>query len=129
MLDIYPRDSVVRRLIDSVEKKYISSSTMPSDIRSRLYYEAHITVRPPINEKVDVLDRLCTVHKWRLSTFAMLKPDGGYPNAFLSYRDARLVAIGNAVASMCDVLALNQFEVLRWKVEDTLFDSNNGDVM
>ena len=64
-----------------------------------------------------------------MSTFTMLKPGAEPPNAFISYRNQDYEKTCYSVAGIIDDLRLEGFKVLRWKIEDTLFDSHKGDTL
>lgn len=93
---------------------------------SRLYYEAHVTIPPLTNAQIAEIDALCAARDWRRSTFVMEK-DGSIPNAFVSMRSASRQDIIDRTASMVQQLVQLGYTVLRWKVEDTVVDSNRGD--
>jgi len=127
-VELFPADSVVRRLIAKVEARNISSASLPLDVRSRLYYEAHITIEPQVGETFAERLQECAESKgWRMSAFLMLQAHLDPPKAFVSYRSEQLRDICEAVADMARTLERCGFTVLRWKIEDTLFDSNRGD--
>lgn len=95
---------------------------------TRLYYEAHITV-PPLTEKdSEGLDKLCKGSIWHRSTFELHK-NGEVPNGFVSARAATRTEILDAMAAMLATLQQAGFEILRFKVEDTLLDSKRGDTL
>lgn len=93
---------------------------------SRLYYEAHVTVPPLDNAQIEAIDAYCAQTNWRRSTFEMHK-DGLVPNAFVSARHESRTAIIGMVGNMIQWLLAHGYTVLRWKIEDTLLDSNKGD--
>ena len=94
--------------------------------RSRLYYEAHVTIPPLDNRQLEEVDALCEKYDFRRSTFEMHK-DGLLPNAFVSARDESRDAIVGRVADMVAELVRRGYTVLRWKIEDTMLDSARGD--
>lgn len=93
---------------------------------SRLYYEAHVTVPPLNQQQLEQVDGLCQAMGWRRSTFELHK-DGLVPNAFVSARHENRDSIVGMTAEMCHALRHMGLQVLRWKIEDTLLDSNKGD--
>lgn len=104
----------------------VSNHSAPQE--SRLYYEAHVTVPPLSAEQQAEVDQLCAAADWRRSTFELHK-DGLVPNAFVSARDSSKLSIVRRVAEMCAALRAAGLPILRWKVEDTLLDSNRGDFL
>lgn len=97
-----------------------------SQDESRLYYEAHVTIPPLDNAQIEQVDQLCQRMDWRRSTFELHK-GGLTPNAFVSCRDKSRAAIVARTAEMVSALVRQGHTVLRYKVEDTLLDSNKGD--
>lgn len=93
---------------------------------SRLYYEAHITIAPPSRELQDRLEVFAERHEWRVSTFLKVT-EGPWPDAFISARDKSLVSIRSRLISMRQLLEVNGYDILRVKIEDTLFDTKKGD--
>ena len=125
--NLYPSDSVVMRLLAN---RHVDPEHVPTDVRSRLYYEAHITIEPQVGATfADRLGDAAGEKGWRMSTFAMFKPGQPQPDAFISYRDKSLRSIVEAVQDMVRTLERRGFTVLRWKIEDTLFDSKRGDAL
>lgn len=64
-----------------------------------------------------------------MSTFTMLKPGAEPPNAFISYRNQDYDKTCASVSGVINDLTEAGFNVLRWKIEDTLFDSHKGDIL
>lgn len=96
-------------------------------IKSRLYYEAHVTIPPVPEERLPEVDELCSQLGWQRSTFVMHK--NRVPNAFVSARHADRDEMILMVHDMIRALTGLGYEILRWKIEDTLLDSNRGDLL
>ncbi len=96
--------------------------------KSRLYFEAHITIRPMtcVEDRRHLTLILQDNKAWRESTFVMKKDNE--PNAFISRRSKGLAEMRDDVENMVNLLKFHGLVVLRWKIEDTLYDSNRGDV-
>ncbi len=98
---------------------------------SRLYYEAHITLEKGAftltTEAEHILEKICEENDLRPSTFLLLKPEDPEPHAFVSCRDKSLRSICEKVRKAVRELNREGFKVKRWKVEDTVLDSNRGD--
>lgn len=121
------RDNLEFRVYDKDgENLLFSNHSLPQN--SRLYYEAHVTVPPLSAEQQQAVDSLCASMDWRRSTFELHK-EGMVPNAFVSARDASRTSIISRVAAMCAALRNMGLPLLRWKIEDTLLDSNRGDFL
>lgn len=127
-MDMFPHDAVIKRLIAKVEARNVSSDNLPSDVRSRLYYEAHVTVEPQVGETFrERLENVAKDKGWHVSSFLMLKHDNY--DAFISFRGESLRKTCEAVQDVVRTLERCGFTVTRWKIEDTLFDSKRGDVL
>ena len=104
-------------------------------MQARLYYEAHVTVESQ-DALTDMMTDPWTPFKflasqrgWRASKFSEDEVDDYHGKWFLSFRDTDLEFTRKAVGSMVDLLGRRGYEVLRWKVEDTLLDSKHGDTL
>lgn len=102
--------------------------------RSRLYFEAHITVRPPSTEEQyrtkEGWEQFADTSRelgWRASKFEVDEVDDATGLWFLSYRSEDRQTIENEVRGMVHGLSCSDFEVVRYKIEDTLLDSKSGD--
>lgn len=96
--------------------------------QSRLYYEAHVNFEHINDKKREEVRLLCSqLPSWRLATFEMHKKR--QPTGFCTGRSDDLDAMKCEVAMMTKWLEQAGIPVLRWKIEDTLFDSNQGDTI
>lgn len=89
-------------------------------------YEAHITVEPHDEFGYDTFARLSDVG-WRASKFEHDDVDGIAGKWFLSHASDNRDAIMTEVQGMAHGLACSGFTVLRTKLEETLFDTKDGD--
>jgi len=125
-MELFPKDSVVYRLLAKAEANNVGTAEhrLPLDAKSRLYYEAHITVAPIQRGTMewDNFNDLANAKDFRVSTFTQ---DGA--KDFVTCRDESLRSICERVADMVRSVERGGWPVLRWKIEDTLFDSNRGD--
>jgi len=95
---------------------------------SRLYYEAHITTeRPRPDQKWEDFSRAAGALGWRASRFDVDEVDHYDGAWFMSYRAPQLRVMKDSVLTMLDVLRELGFNPIRWKIEDTVLDSKNGD--
>jgi hypothetical protein len=96
---------------------------------ARLYYEAHITVEPYMEgSKLDnSMKRACEKFHMRVSKFLMFHEGGEQPKAFTSMRDEKFQDIYDRLFLAVNYLEQYGHKVLRYKIEDTLFDSKHGD--
>ncbi len=94
---------------------------------SRLYYEIHITVKAKEEEFWQGFRDLANRTDWRASKFDVDDVDAMHGQWFLSAREHMLGAAKNRTANTLANLRILNFEVLRWKIEDTILDSKHGD--
>ena len=96
------------------------------DDASRLYYEAHISLEPLDDSQIKVIDKMCVAMGWKRATFVMNK--NNVPNGFITARHTSFKNIRRMVVVMVDELKkMPDVKLLRYKIEDTLLDSNHGD--
>lgn len=93
--------------------------------KSDLYYECHVTIVPVEGAMLDCLHEFSKIHGFRVSTFVMLK-DGTIPNAFTSARDESYARMVTRMKDFIGDLQALGLEILRYKIEDTILDTNHG---
>jgi hypothetical protein len=96
---------------------------------TRLYYEAHITIDP-----VDDVDRaqandIGTSYGFRLAKLLMDKGVPSQLDTFLTGRGKEYEDILARTRMVVDSLKRSGFVVRRAKIEDTLLDTNHGDLL
>lgn len=102
---------------------------------TRLYFEAHITVRPPdvkVSEAKnvwDVFSRNAELNGWRASRFDVDEVDHYDGAWFLSGREENYDFLMERTQRMSRLLIASEFEFIRAKIENTLFDTKHGDVL
>lgn len=95
--------------------------------KAKLYYEAHITC-----DSGNDFDEFTTIAKyngWRSSRFDEDNVDFYNGKWFLSYRETDLKTMKSSIKLIINELKQAGYSVIRWKIEDTLFDSKYGDVL
>lgn len=95
--------------------------------RSRLYYEAHVTVEEGPDWELFAHSARAT--DWRASKFDEDEVDDMSGKWFLSCRGEDLDQVRGWVRSMIADLEESGLTVLRWKIEDTVLDSKHGDTL
>lgn len=92
-------------------------------------YEAHITVEPMVAESFSYEDFAAYVAEagWRASKFEHDDVDGIAGKWFLSCAYDERDVICRRTTHSVEHLTKRGFTVLRWKIEETLFDSKHGD--
>lgn len=104
-------------------------SGLISPLKSRLYFEAHITIEAE-DDHQDFLDFKTAVGEdWKVSRFDEDEVDGYNGKWFASARHDSFREISNMIRTALDRLYEDEFIVIRAKVENTLRDTKYGDVM
>jgi hypothetical protein len=102
---------------------------MSAGDKARLYYEAHITVEAGTEDQWEGFARASRSVGWRASKFSEDEVDDMSGKWFLSYRHEILdVVKATIIGSVRGITSLG-FQVLRYKIEDTLLDSKHGDTI
>lgn len=101
----------------------------------RLYFELHITVEAfgfPSTDK-DWQDSKkgmsIVLPMWRVSKFSEDEVDDYHGKWFMSARVTDPTWIKPFLANAVQFIKQGGYEVLRWKAEDTIFDSKHGDTL
>jgi hypothetical protein len=90
-------------------------------------YESHITVSPKeIEISYSQFSNRSSELGWKTSKFEHDDVDGIAGKWFLSYRSKSRETIITETAGMVHGLICSGFEVLRWKIEQTVADSKLG---
>lgn len=84
-----------------------------------LYFESHVTLDPCEGERLEALKRVAERHGFRVGDV----PD----DSFCTARDESFGVISGVTAEFCRALTANGFVVRRYKIENTLVDSNVHD--
>jgi hypothetical protein len=92
---------------------------------SRLYYESHVTVEA--GEYWDQFAAMVRELDWRASKFDEDEVDDMSGKWFISARGRDLSEVKWRMGQILDILEELGYEVLRWKIEDTVLDSKHGD--
>lgn len=96
-------------------------------MRSRLYYEAHITIDPVPESEREEVEAIAAQFDFRLAKLLMDKGQPNSKDAFMTVRSGDLDEIKGLVRRCVSRLSVCGYRVRRWKIEDTLFDSRAGD--
>jgi len=92
---------------------------------ARLYYEAHVNFER--NAETELAGKRIedAFSNWKLATFEMHKDKE--PTGFITGRHKSLYQIKRETLFVVTTLRSWGFNVLRWKIEDTVLDSKHGD--
>ena len=99
---------------------------------SRLYYEAHITIRadeeiPYVSDEWDYFKTVLDSDVWKCSRFDEDDGDNYKDMWFCSTRHANWEKITEITKNALNILKDNDYDIIRWKIEDTILDSKYGD--
>jgi hypothetical protein len=97
--------------------------------KAKLYFESHITVERADLSRWQTFESISWVKDWKPSRFDQDDVDGYHDKWFLSARDQDLETLKGRIKDTIDSLTSVGFEVIRWKIEDTVMDSKYGDTL
>lgn len=95
---------------------------------AKLYFEAHITVDSKEDAKWDEFVNIFP-SDFRHSKFDVDDVDNYHGKWFMSARAQELSGMKRLIKSAIDNLTDSNYNVIRWKIEDTLLDSKYGDTL
>lgn len=101
-------------------------------MRSKLYYESHVTIAPVFDEKLVEMKAICVKYKFRVADLILKhkKADAAKPyegDSFCTSRGVEFEDIRDRTVGLMVELREKGFEIWRYKIEDTLLDSKSGD--
>ena len=99
-------------------------------MKTLLYFEAHITCDRGLS--VISWPAFCEIAKegdWKASKFDQDDVDGYHDKWFMSARDTDFQLLKQRMSVTVTKLTLANFNVIRWKIEDTILDSKYGDML
>lgn len=94
--------------------------------RASLYYEAHITLDPVFGELLKTLELMCDNWKFRVAKLYMEKGPH-IKDSFCTGRSKSYTDLITRTQELIIDLKAAGFKVRRYKIEDTLLDSNIKD--
>lgn len=91
------------------------------------YFEAHVTIEPVFEDRLDVLAVLAKVHGFKVANLLLRKrptetPVRSRDDSFCSSRDDDLKTITDRTVKFKDQLIAQGFKVWRYKIEQILVD-------
>lgn len=101
---------------------------------AKLYYEAHVTIDPVFDDRRAVAQQIAEKHRFRLAKLIMRKreADAEQPSqddTFMTGHGVELNDITARTRKVVEALQRLGFRVRRYKIEDTIMDSRNVDVL
>lgn len=106
---------------------------MPRGVTTELYFEAHITLDPVLDEaRMKLLKEIAASYDFRIADLIMVKGEPNQKDAFCSARDNDLENMKLRIMHCVRMLKKAGFVVRRYKLENTLIDSRQavcGDIL
>lgn len=99
---------------------------------SKLYFEAHVTIEPVFDDKLELAGKIATKNKFKIASLLMKKRDADIPersmyDTFMTGHSKSLSDINQRLTQLVIDLKNSGFKVWRYKVEDTVLDSRVDD--
>ena len=91
-----------------------------------LYYESHVTIDPVFGQDLSNFVAICANYKFRVAKLLMEKGPNT-KDAFCTSRSQSYTDIVTRTIELVQRLQREKFVVRRYKIEDTIVDSNIGD--
>lgn len=96
--------------------------------KSKLYYEAHITIEPVFGHLLELAQELAAPFKFRVADLLMKKreedtPERSANDTFMTGHGTHLGDVTGRLRSLVRTLQDHSFKVWRYKIEDTILDS------
>ncbi len=97
-----------------------------------LYYEAHITIEPVFDDRLEEFKQFANTQQFRVADLLMQKrsedtPERSKFDTFCTGRDTNLILLKVRMSILLHWLQNHGFKVWRYKIEDTLIDSRFGE--
>lgn len=101
-------------------------------MRSKLYYEAHITIDPVFDERREQARKTAEAYGFRLAKLIMRKKeaDAEQPSrddTFMTGHGVEFADIERRTIGCVKAVQRHGFTVRRYKIEDTVLDSRSND--
>jgi NTP pyrophosphatase (non-canonical NTP hydrolase) len=99
---------------------------------SRHYYEAHVTIEPVFEDRLELFKTVCQDYKFRVATLLMQKrkedtEERSKNDSFCTGRGISYTDIKTRMLGLISRLEKEGFKVWRYKIESTLLDSRYDD--
>jgi hypothetical protein len=96
------------------------------------YYEAHVTLDPVFDKRLEVFKAFCEGEKFRVADLLLKKSKAGEAvahtgDSFCTSRGTDYQELEDRMFSLIEVLIDHGYKVRRYKIESTLLDSRYND--
>lgn len=103
-------------------------------MQSLLYYEVHVTIEPVFDDQLDEVKRIAQSNKFKVADLLMQKrktdkAERSKYDTFLTTRCQEYMEAVDRVRDVVDELKHAGYKVWRYKIEDTILDSQIEDVL
>jgi hypothetical protein len=103
------------------------------NVNSKLYFEAHVTIEPIFDEKLEQAKVLAESCGFKIASLLMKKrgedtPERSKYDTFMTGHSKNYGVIANKVIELVERLRVAGFKVWRYKIEDTICDSRTEDI-
>lgn len=100
--------------------------------QQRHYYEAHVTIEPVFEERLERFKTLCADYKFHVASLLMQKrktdtPERSANDSFCTGRSTSYSDLEGRMLALVQLLRAQSFEVWRYKIESTMLDSRYDD--
>jgi hypothetical protein len=99
---------------------------------SKLYFESHVTIEPIFDERLEVARFIANKHGFKIASLLMKKraedtAERSQYDTFMTGHGKVYAIMVYKLSNLVHDLADNGFKIWRYKIEDTLMDSNKKD--
>lgn len=98
-----------------------------------LYFECHVTIEPVFDERLEQFKSICSSHRFHVAELLLKKratdtEKRSAKDSFCTGRSADGEELRVRMRKLIKELQSNEFEVWRYKIEDTVLDSKFNDI-
>jgi hypothetical protein len=96
---------------------------------SGMYYEAHVTIDPVSGERLQDFKMIAGQYGFRVADLIKVNGEPSAKDSFCSARNRNYESMVMNTVDLVRSLRVHGFKVRRYKMEDTLCDSNSWDAL
>lgn len=106
----------------------------PFDKIAALYFEAHVTIEPIFDDKLEEAKQIAVKHGFKVASLLMKKraedtAERSQYDTFMTGHSRSYLTLTENTILLVKELQEKGFKVWRYKMEDTLFDSRTCDIL